>query len=121
LYQRLHDLKLHANLIYSHQAFLDVLPVRVSKGHAIRYLAYKWGLPLRNFLVAGDSGNDAEMLVGDTSAVVVGNHSPELERLRGLEQDFLCPWFPCPRHLWKDSNTIISVTTQPHQPTKEKV
>ena len=86
LYQRLHDLKLHANLIYSHQAFLDVMPVRVSKGHAIRYLAYKWGLPLRSFLVAGDSGNDAEMLMGDTSAVVVGNHSPELERLRGLEQ-----------------------------------
>ncbi|MBM9537592.1 HAD-IIB family hydrolase [Desulfobulbus alkaliphilus] len=86
LYQRLRELNLHANLIYSHEAFLDVLPVRVSKGHAIRYLAYKWGLPLRNFLVAGDSGNDAEMLVGDTSAVVVGNHSPELEHLRGLEQ-----------------------------------
>lgn len=86
LYQRLRDLKLHANLIYSHQAFLDVLPIRVSKGHAIRYLAYKWGLPLRNFLVSGDSGNDAEMLMGDTSAVVVGNHSPELEPLRGLEQ-----------------------------------
>jgi len=77
---------LHANLIHSHDVFLDVLPVRASKGQAIRYLAYKWGLPLRAFLVAGDSGNDLEMLVGDTQAVVVSNHSAELEKLRGLEQ-----------------------------------
>jgi sucrose-phosphate synthase len=77
---------LHARLVWSHGSFLDVLPVRASKGQAIRYLAHKWGLPLRAFLVAGDSGNDSEMLVGDTLGVVVGNHSPELETLRGLDQ-----------------------------------
>ncbi len=86
IYHHLHELKLHAKLIYSHNEFLDILPVRASKGHAIRYLSYKWGLPLKSFLVAGDSGNDSEMLVGDTLAVVVGNHSSELETLRGLEQ-----------------------------------
>lgn len=86
LYEHLHELKLNAQLIYSHEEFLDVLPVRASKGHAIRYLAYKWGLPLSSFLVAGDSGNDIEMLVGDTRAVVVGNHSPELGHLRDQEQ-----------------------------------
>ena len=85
LYQHLHARRLHAKFIYSHQQFLDVLPVRASKGLAIRYLAYKWGLPLRNFLVAGDSGNDKEMLVGDTRAVVVGNYSAELESLRDIE------------------------------------
>ncbi|MDN5753604.1 MAG: HAD family hydrolase, partial [Nitrosospira sp.] len=47
---------------------------------------YKWGLPLRAFLVAGDSGNDHEMLIGDTLGVVVANHSPELASLRGNEQ-----------------------------------
>ncbi len=78
--------RLGAKLIYSHQSFLDVLPVRASKGQAVRYLAYKWGLPLGDFLVAGDSGNDEEMLLGDTLAVVVGNHSPELATLRGLER-----------------------------------
>lgn len=83
---RVRQARLHANLIYSHDAYLDVLPIRASKGQAIRYLAYKWGLPLRAFLVAGDSGNDLEMLVGDTQAVVVSNHSAELEKLRGLEQ-----------------------------------
>ncbi len=83
---RLRAARLHANLILSHDAYLDVLPVRASKGQAIRYLAYKWGLPLRAFLVAGDSGNDLEMLVGDTLAVVVANHSAELESLRGHDQ-----------------------------------
>lgn len=86
IYEYLHDLKLHAQLVYSHEEFLDVLPIRASKGHAIRYLAYKWGLPLSNFLVAGDSGNDIEMLIGDTRAVVVGNYSPELAKLRDQEQ-----------------------------------
>lgn len=91
---RLREARLHANLILSHDAYLDVLPVRASKGQAIRYLAYKWGLPLRAFLVAGDSGNDLEMLVGDTLAVVVSNHSSELERLRGLEQVYFAE-APC--------------------------
>lgn len=86
IYRRLHEHHLHARLIYSHESFLDVLPIRASKGHAIRYLAYKWALPLRCFLVAGDSGNDEEMLMGDTLGVVVGNHSPELAILQGQEQ-----------------------------------
>ncbi len=77
---------LRANLIYSHGAFLDILPIRASKGRAIRYLSYKWSLPLEKILVAGDSGNDEEMLEGRTLGVVVGNYSPELEQLRGHHQ-----------------------------------
>jgi sucrose-phosphate synthase len=84
--EHLQQLKLHAQVIYSHNEFLDILPIRASKGHAIRYLAYKWDLPLAQFLTAGDSGNDSEMLVGDTLGVVVGNHSQELDNLRGLDQ-----------------------------------
>lgn len=75
---------LHAQVIYSHHEFLDILPIRASKGHAIRYLSYKWGLPLANFLVSGDSGNDIEMLVGDTMGVVVGNYSEDLRHLKGV-------------------------------------
>ncbi|SEF42259.1 HAD-IIB family hydrolase [Nitrosomonas ureae] len=86
LYRLLREHRLHARLIYSHDQFLDVLPVRASKGHAIRYLAYKWELPLENFLVVGDSGNDKEMLLGDTLGIVVGNHGLELEQLRGMER-----------------------------------
>jgi sucrose-phosphate synthase len=60
-----------------------VLPLRASKGKAIRYLADKWEIPVERILVAGDSGNDEEMLRGATLGVVVGNYSPELEALRG--------------------------------------
>ncbi|MEO8992645.1 MAG: HAD-IIB family hydrolase [Nitrosospira sp.] len=82
----LREKKLSAHLVYSRQTYLDILPLRGSKGGAIRYLAYKWGLPLRSFLVAGDSGNDREMLIGDTLGVIVANHSPELASLRGDDQ-----------------------------------
>lgn len=86
IHHHLRQLHLHAQLIYSHGEFLDLLPIRASKGHAIRYLSYKWGLPLTHFLVSGDSGNDTEMLLGDTMAVVVGNHSSELDHLKGMSR-----------------------------------
>jgi sucrose-phosphate synthase len=82
--QHLREQGLHAQVIYSHSEFLDLLPIRASKGHAIRYLSYKWGLPLASFLVSGDSGNDTEMLIGDTMAVVVGNYSEDLSPLKGM-------------------------------------
>lgn len=74
---------LRANVIYSHSAYIDILPMRASKGLATRYLALKWGLPVERILVAGDSGNDADMLGGNVLGVVVGNYSPELKVLRG--------------------------------------
>ena len=80
--QALQEKNLRAQMIFSHGRFLDVLPVQASKGHALHFLAYRWGKSMQSFLVAGDSGNDAEMLRGDTLAVIVGNHSPELEELR---------------------------------------
>ncbi|HEY7751803.1 MAG TPA: sucrose-phosphate phosphatase, partial [Ignavibacteriaceae bacterium] len=75
--------KIKANVIFSNGEFLDILPYRASKGKAIRYLAYRWNLPYENILVAGDSGNDSEMLKGDLLGVVVANYSPELEELKG--------------------------------------
>jgi sucrose-phosphate synthase len=86
IYGLLHRQGLRAKLVYSQSKFLDVLPAAASKGQAVRYLAIKWGLPLGRFIVAGDSGNDYDMLTGDTLGIVVANHSPELERLRGRER-----------------------------------
>ncbi len=77
--------KLSYNLIYSHQQYLDILPCRASKGKALRYLSYKWEIPLENILVCGDSGNDEEMLKGEPLGVIVGNYSSELEELKGLK------------------------------------
>lgn len=73
------------NLIFSHEKYLDILPNRASKGKAIRYLSYKWEIPLENFLVCGDSGNDEEMLRGVPPGVIVANYSPELEQLKGTK------------------------------------
>jgi sucrose-phosphate synthase len=75
--------KLRVKVIYSHKRYLDILPIRASKGLAVRYLGIKWGVPPERILVAGDSGNDEEMLSGDVLGVVVGNYSSELMRLRG--------------------------------------
>jgi sucrose-phosphate synthase len=72
----LHQQDLHASIIYSHDRFLDLLPARASKGFAVRYFADKWGITLERVLVAGDSGNDEDMLRGSTLGVVVGNHHP---------------------------------------------
>ncbi len=75
--------RFHYTLIYSHDEFLDILPHRASKGKAIRYISYKWEIPLNKIVVCGDSGNDAEMLVGATRGVVVANHARELDALKG--------------------------------------
>ncbi|MCP3941993.1 MAG: HAD-IIB family hydrolase [Desulfobacteraceae bacterium] len=80
-------------LIYSQDKHLDLLPYRASKGKAIRYIGYKWGIPLKNFLVCGDSGNDEEMLKGDPCAVIVGNHSPELASLKPSKNIYFAEQF----------------------------
>jgi sucrose-phosphate synthase len=79
----LREHRLKVKVIHSHEAYLDILPIRASKGLAIRYLIMKWGLTPEHVLVAGDSGNDEEMLRGNTLGVVVGNYSPELRHLYG--------------------------------------
>jgi len=95
---RIHDQllknKCRYTLIYSHQKYLDILPFRASKGKAIRYLSYKWEIPLAHFLVCGDSGNDEEMLRGEPMAVVVGNYSTELDSLKGARRVFFAD-SPC--------------------------
>jgi len=84
IHERLLKNQCRYNLIYSQDRYLDILPFRASKGKAIRYLSYKWEIPLGNFLVCGDSGNDEEMLRGEPLGVVVGNYSPELKKLKGI-------------------------------------
>jgi sucrose-phosphate synthase len=79
----LREAGLRARVIFSLGMYLDVLPVRGGPDLSMRHLLWKWGLSPDRVLVAGDSENDAGMLQGGTLGVVVGNYSPELERLRG--------------------------------------
>lgn len=73
---------LQARVVVSRNYCVDVLPVRASKGHALRFLAAQWSIDLSCIFTAGDSGNDLDMLRGLVKATVVGNHSGELEALR---------------------------------------
>jgi sucrose-phosphate synthase len=75
-----HDLQ--AKVIFSHGEFLDLLPIRASKGAAIEYVAKKWGVDIGNVMVSGDSGNDRDMLEGASLGTVVGNYAEELAGLR---------------------------------------
>lgn len=78
----LREAGLRVKAVLSHGIYLDVIPSRAGSGNCIRHLSMKWGFPLEHLLVAGDSGNDEEMLRGGTLGVVVGNYSAELEKLR---------------------------------------
>jgi sucrose-phosphate synthase len=75
---------LRVKLVFSLGMFLDVIPIRGGSELAIRHLMYRWGFEPEQLLIAGDSGNDEGMLKGRTLGVVVGNHSPELGKLKGL-------------------------------------
>jgi sucrose-phosphate synthase len=80
----LREAGLRVKVIFSLGMFLDILPIRGGSDLSIRHLAYRWGFAPEQLLVAGDSGNDEGMLKGRTLGVVVGNYSPELEKLRKL-------------------------------------
>ena len=78
----LREAGLRAKVVMSLGMYLDVIPVRGGSDLSMRHVLWKWGFTPENVLVAGDSGNDAGMLLGRTLGVVVGNHSRELNRLR---------------------------------------
>ncbi len=83
----LHQEGVTANVMISFGQFLDILPVRASKGFALRYVTDRWGISLERTLVAGGSGADEDMMRGSTLAVVVANrHDEELSQLAEVER-----------------------------------
>ena len=83
----LHQADLSVNTFLSFGQYLDIVPVRASKGFALRYYADQWGIPLEHVLAAGGSGTDEDMLRGNTLAVVVANrHEEELSHLTDVER-----------------------------------
>jgi sucrose-phosphate synthase len=83
----LHQEEQTVNVVLSFGQFLDILPIRASKGLALRYVADRWGIPLENILVAGGSGADEDMMRGNTLAVLVANrHNEELSHLVDMER-----------------------------------
>ncbi len=65
------------NVIYSHGQFLNIVPIRASKGLALRFLVAQFGIPLERTLAIGGSAADEDMMRGNTLAAIVGNCSHE--------------------------------------------
>ncbi|QEA39479.1 HAD-IIB family hydrolase [Pistricoccus aurantiacus] len=76
--ERLASCGLRASVIYSHGRYLDILPPGASKGKAVEHVRRHYGLPKQAVFVAGDSGNDLEMLRTMPCAIIVANFSDDL-------------------------------------------
>lgn len=76
---RLKEAGAEANVVYSGSHYLDILPKRANKGHALSWLLMRLQVSPKETLVAGDSGNDIAMfLLEDVKGIVVANALPEL-------------------------------------------
>lgn len=83
----LHQHEQTANVVFAFGQFLDIIPIRASKGLALRWFCEQWDIPLENTLAAGGSGADEDMMRGNTMAVVVANrHEEELSELSDIEK-----------------------------------
>lgn len=83
----LHQKEQNVHVQLSFGQYLDILPVRASKGMALRYVADCWEIPLEHIFVAGGSGADEDMMRGNTLAAVVRNrHDEALSQLVETER-----------------------------------
>jgi sucrose-6F-phosphate phosphohydrolase len=71
--------KLKANIIYSSDKDLDILPLQADKGVAVHFLQKKWNIDTSRSAVSGDSGNDISLFkVPDIRGIIVSNAQQEL-------------------------------------------
>ena len=61
------------------KCLLEAISVNYTKGHAVRYLAKHYGVPLDQVITVGDSTNDIDLLVGEWHGVAVGDGREELK------------------------------------------
>lgn len=81
--ERIEKSGLEANIVYSHDEFLDLLPVKSGKGEAVIYLSDKFDIRTDAVAVCGDSGNDLDMFKAGFKGVIVGNAYAELKNFEG--------------------------------------
>jgi sucrose-phosphate synthase len=80
--QRLQARGIEVRVVFSHNLYLDILPATAGKAAAVSRAADSLGLSSRNIIVAGDSGNDYDMLASSEFGIIVANHYEELDALR---------------------------------------
>ena len=67
-----------ARVVYSHGRLLDILPPNGGKGAAARHVTAALGLDEDALIVAGDSGNDEDMVRACRNPIIVANSEPAL-------------------------------------------
>jgi len=83
--ERLSESDIAASVMQINPQELLLVPVRASKGFALRYFAAQWDLPLNHVLVAGGVRTDEDMLRGNPlGAVVLPDSEHVLDDLQGL-------------------------------------
>ena len=77
--QALEAAGLNAQIVYSSNRDLDILPARANKGNAVAWLANRLGVLQDRIIVAGDSGNDSSMFsVEGGRGIIVSNAEESL-------------------------------------------
>jgi len=64
---------------FNGDGLIDLLPVGVSKAHALQWWCEYLDQPIESIIFAGDSGNDFAALTAGFSAILVGNASDEVK------------------------------------------
>ena len=65
---------LAGTVIQSHSRYVDILPVEASKGQAVEHVRKRLHIDPQSLYVAGDSGNDLDMLRSVPCSIAVANH-----------------------------------------------
>ncbi|MEG4394853.1 sucrose-phosphate phosphatase [Microcoleus sp. BROC3] len=99
LQQKLTESGLAAQIIFSSNRDVDILPQTSNKGNALTYLQKRLQISSEATLVCGDSGNDINMFEQDVRGVIVANALSELlewHRECGTKNHYLagsaCAW-----------------------------
>lgn len=85
----LRENNLQAKVILSQGKWLDIIPLRSGKGHAIRYVTMRWGIPADNVLFYARRGSDYEALSGQFLGVLGGDHGLEMKTTTSLPRVYL--------------------------------
>jgi hydroxymethylpyrimidine pyrophosphatase-like HAD family hydrolase len=80
-----------SHILASYGEYIDVLPNPLGKGRAVEFLQKELGFEEGQVVVAGDSGNDREMLATRFKGIVPANALDELKALAVVEQHYLSP------------------------------
>ncbi|HEX5564860.1 MAG TPA: HAD-IIB family hydrolase [Sporosarcina sp.] len=89
----LEDRAIAHSFVFSSNRDIDILPSGAGKGNALEYALGRYAMEDVKLLIAGDSGNDRDMLSLGHPSVIVGNAQPELRELE-----------PCENLFWANAN-----------------